>query len=298
MWLHVSNTLDSEGREACHAPYVTQFSPPSLPRPRGRPLPMSSELTTERHGSTLVLTLSDPATRNTLSEQLISAGVEALGVAESNEDIRAVVLRGDGSNFCAGGNLSGLRQRRGSGGDAEVRMLDQLHQFVEALRVFPKPVIAAVEGAAEGAGFSLAVACDLIVAADDACFILSYAAVGLTPDGGATWHLSNAIPRQLLQQWVWLGEPVSSQQLHTLGLVNWVTNTGQALTEALKVAEQLSAMAPNAIAGGKELLQNAITATLTQQLESERNHFIEHLFHDNAGEGLQAFFEKRAPQFR
>lgn len=259
---------------------------------------MSSELKTERHGSTLVLTLSDLATRNTLSEQLISAGVEALGVAESNNEIRALVLRGDGPNFCAGGNLNGLRQRRQSGSEAQVKMLDQLHQLIEALRVFPKPVIAAVEGAAAGAGFSLAAACDLIVAAEDARFILSYAKVGLTPDGGATWHLTNAVPRQLLQQWVWLAEPVSSRQLHALGLVNWVTDTGQALTEALKVAERLSVMAPNAIAGGKELLQGALTATLTQQLESERNHFIEHLFHDNAAEGLQAFFDKRAPQFR
>ncbi len=258
---------------------------------------MSSELKTERHGSTLVLTLSDPATRNTLSEQALSAGVEALNVAESNDEIRAVILRGDGSNFCAGGNLQGLAQRRQSGADAQMRMLDQLHQFVEALSVFPKPVIAAVEGAAAGAGFSLAVACDLIVAAEDARFILSYAKVGLTPDGGATWNLANAVPRQLLQQWVWLGEPVSARQLHTLGLVNWVTDTGQALAEALKVGERLAGMAPNAITGGKELLQAALTATRTQQLEDERNHFIENLFHDNAGEGLQAFFDKRAPRF-
>jgi enoyl-CoA hydratase/carnithine racemase len=159
-------------------------------------------------------------------------------------------------------------------------------------------VIAAVEGAAAGAGFSIAVACDLVVAAEDAKFILSYAKIGLTPDGGATWHLSNAVPRQLLQQWVWLAEPVSARQLQSLGLVNWVTDTGQTLTEALKVADRLSAMAPNAISGAKELLEGALTATLTQQLESERNHFIEKLFHDNAGEGLQAFFEKRSPRFR
>ena len=76
---------------------------------------MSSELKTERHGSTLVLTLSDPATRNTLSEQLISAGVEALNVAESNSEVRVVILRGDGTNFCAGGNLNGLAARRQAG---------------------------------------------------------------------------------------------------------------------------------------------------------------------------------------
>lgn len=259
---------------------------------------MSSELKTERQGSTLVLTMSDPATRNTMSEQLVSAGIEALNVAESNDEIRAVIVRGDGAHFCAGGNLNGLAQRRESGADAQLQVLEQLHQFVEAIRAFPKPVIAAVEGAAAGAGFSLALACDLVVAAADARFILSYARVGLTPDGGATWHLAQSLPRQLVQQWMWLAEPVTPQQLHAHGLVNWVTDSGAALAEALNVATRLAAMAPNAVAGGKELLQQAPTATLTQQLEAERTQFIENLFHPNAGEGLQAFFDKRAPRFR
>ena len=259
---------------------------------------MSSELKTERHGSTLVLTLSDPATRNTLSEQLVSAGIEALNVAEADADLRAVILRGDGSHFCAGGNLHGLHARRQAGASAQVQILDQLHQFVEALRVFPKPVIAAVEGAAAGAGFSLALACDLIVAAEDARFILSYARVGLTPDGGATWQLSRSLPRQLVQQWAWLAEPVSARELHGHGLVNWVTDSGQALAEALNVAQRLAEMAPNAVAGAKELLQAAASASLAQQLESERDHFIENLFHPNAGEGLQAFFDKRPPRFK
>jgi enoyl-CoA hydratase/carnithine racemase len=259
---------------------------------------MSSELKTEHHGSTLVLTLSDPATRNTLSEQLISAGIEALNTAEADSEVRAVIVRGDGAHFCAGGNLNGLAERRRSGVQAQVQMLEQLHQFIEALRVFPKPVIAAVEGAAAGAGFSLALACDLIVAAEDARFILSYSKVGLTPDGGATWHLTQALPRQLVQQLVWLAEPASARQLQGYGLVNWVTDSGQALAEALNVAARLAAMAPNALGAAKELLNRAATQGLPQQLEAERNHFVETLFDSNAGEGLQAFFDKRAPKFR
>ena len=259
---------------------------------------MSSELKTERLGSTLVLTMSDPATRNTLSEQLIAAGIEALNIAEADDLVRTVVLRGDGAHFCAGGNLNGLAARRHAGSPAQVQMLEQLHQFIEALRVFPKPVIAAVEGAAAGAGFSIALACDLIVAAEDARFILSYAKIGLTPDGGATWQLARALPRQLVQQLVWLADPASARQLHALGLVNWVTDSGQALAEALNVGERLAAMAPNALSGAKELLNQAATLSLAQQLEAERNHFIDTLFHPNAGEGLQAFFDKRAPKFR
>jgi len=259
---------------------------------------MASELKTTRQGHTLVLTLSDPPTRNTLSDQLVAAGIEALNVAESDATVRVVILRGDGGHFCAGGNLNGLAQRRQGGGAAQVAVLDRLHQFIEAIRVFPKPVIAAVEGAAAGAGFSLALACDLVVASEDARFILSYAKVGLTPDGGATWHLARAVPRQLAQQWAWLAEPVSARHLLAHGLVNWVTDAGQALEQAAKVADRLAAMAPNALAGAKELLHKANGAGLARQLEAERDQFIENLLHPNAGEGLQAFFEKRPPQFK
>ena len=259
---------------------------------------MPSELLTERIDAALVLTISDPATRNTLSHQVIAAGIEALNMAESDPDVRCVLLRGDGAHFCAGGNLHGLAARRQSGPAAQGQMLDLLHQLIEALRVFGKPVIAAVEGAAAGAGFSLALACDLIVAAEDARFILSYAKVGLTPDGGATWQLSRALPRQLVQQLVWLAEPASARQLQAFGLVNRVTDSGQAFTEALAIAAQLAEMAPNALAAAKELLNDAPTHSLAEQLQAERNHFIETLFHSNAGEGLQAFFEKRAPRFR
>ena len=91
---------------------------------------MPSELLTERRGGVLVLTISDPASRNTLSQQVISAGIEALNVAEADTELRCVVLRGDGAHFCAGGNLQGLLERRQSGPEAQARMLDHLHHFV------------------------------------------------------------------------------------------------------------------------------------------------------------------------
>src|SRR5512147_2195302 len=214
---------------------------------------MPSELLTERQGAVLILTISDPETRNTLSEAVITAGIEALSTAESDDEIRAIVLRGAGSHFCAGGNLQGLMARRQAGPPAQARMLERLHQWVEALRACPKPVLAAVEGAAAGAGFSLALACDLVVASEDARFMLSYAKLGLSPDGGATWHLGRALPRALVQQWVWLADPVSARQLEHHGLVTRVSAAGQALADAKDVATRLAAMAPNAIASGKEL---------------------------------------------
>jgi enoyl-CoA hydratase/carnithine racemase len=259
---------------------------------------MSAELLTERIGSVLVMTLSDPATRNSLSHQAIAAAIEALNMAESDSALRSVVLRGDGGHFCAGGNLQGLIERRRSGPPAQVAMLEHLHQFVEALRSFPKPVIAAVEGAAAGAGFSLALACDLIVAAEDAKFILSHGRIGLSPDAGATWSLAQSLPRARVQQIVWLGEPLTPQQLHEWGLVGWVAGNGQAFADALKVAQRLADMAPNAIASGKELVTQATGKLLSEQLDAERDHFVENLFHDNGIEGLNAFLERRPPNFK
>jgi enoyl-CoA hydratase/carnithine racemase len=259
---------------------------------------MPSELRTERRASTLVLTMSDPPTRNTLSEQLFTAGVEALSVAESDADIRAIVLHGDGGHFCAGGNIAGLRERRAANPSVQMQMIERFNQFIEALRACSKPVIAAVEGAAAGGGFSIALACDLIVAADDARFIMSHAKLGLTPDGGGSWQLARLLPRQLAMQLIWLGETIGARQLHEHGVVNSVCASGLALSEACAVAERLAQMAPNAVASAKELVAQAPSRTLTQQLAQERDAFCENLFHANGGEGLQAFAEKRAPRFR
>src|SRR3954463_2843300 len=115
-------------------------------------LPMPSELLTSREGSTLILTLSDPATRNTLSPQVYSAGVEALNVAESDDSVRAVVVRGDGEHFCAGGDLNRIIGLRKAGPEAQAESIALFHQLIESLRAFPKPTIAAVEGFAAGGG--------------------------------------------------------------------------------------------------------------------------------------------------
>ena len=258
---------------------------------------MAAELLSERRGSTLILTLSDPATRNTLSPQLVAAAITALAQAAADQAVRCVVLRGDGATFCAGGNLQGLAERRQRGRAAQAEMLDRLNAWVLAMRAFPKPLIAAVEGVAAGAGFSLALACDLIVAAEDAKFVLSYGRIGLTPDAGATAQLLRALPRTLVQQWVWLCEPVHARQLQAFGLINAVTDSGRALDEALTLAERLSAFAPNALTAAKALLTEGADRPLADQLEAEKQHFLDNLLHRNGGEGLRAFFEKRPPSF-
>ncbi len=259
---------------------------------------MPSELLTEHQGATLVLTLSDPATRNTLSPQANAAGIEALALAESDPQVRCVVLRGAGEHFCSGGNLQRLAHTRTIGPDEQRQSIERFHGFVEALRSFPKPVVAAIEGYAAGGGFSLALACDLVVAAEDAKFVMSYAKVGLSPDGGSSWHLSRQLPRALVLQMLWLAEPLTARQLQHFGLVNWVTDKGGAFEQALHIAQRLAAMAPNAVASAKELVDLAGQRPLREQLDAEREHFVGNLFDLNGAEGLQAFFDKRAPNFR
>lgn len=259
---------------------------------------MTAELRSERRDTTLVLTISDPGSRNALSPQVSSAAIEVLGASESDDSVRAVVLVGEGAHFCSGARLQGLQANRQEGAEAQARQMGLFHQFIEALRTHPKPVIAAVEGAASGAGFAIALACDLIVAAEDARFSMAYTRLGLSPDGGASWHLMQSVPRALALQWLWLGDTLSTRQLESHGLVNRVTDGGHALAEAVALAERLAQGAPNALASIKELVNQARGVPLVDQLGRESRHFAENLFHANAGEGLQAYFEKRPPRFR
>ncbi|MDB5998991.1 MAG: Enoyl-CoA hydratase [Rhizobacter sp.] len=259
---------------------------------------MPSELKTERRGDTVVLTLSDPATRNSLSAQALTAGVEALNVAADDPSLRCIVLQGDGNNFCSGSDVQDLLTHRDGSGEAQRDHLERLNRFIEALRTCPKPVIAAVEGAASGAGFTLALACDLIVAAEDARFIMSHGRVGLSPDGGSTWHLMQMVPRQLALQMLWLGEPMHARQMQSWGIVNAVTLSGGALEQALAIADRLAVLAPNAVASVKELLSQWPGVGLAQQLALETDHFLDNLAHENAAQGLQGFIDKRPPRFR
>lgn len=258
---------------------------------------MSSQMLTERRGPALVLTLSEPATRNALSPAACAAGVEAVIGAEDDAEIRAIVVRGEGAHFCAGGNVQRLSAARRGPVAEYAQSMERFHGFVEAIRTCPKPVIAAVEGWAAGGGASLALACDLVVAAEDARFVVSHGRIGLSPDGSATWHLARLLPRGLALKAIWLPEPASARDWLQLGLVQVVTDNGHALTAALELADRLAAMAPNALASAKELVNAAPDRGLREHLDAERDHFVRNLFHRNGGEGLQAFLEKRAPRF-
>ncbi|MCA0325730.1 MAG: enoyl-CoA hydratase [Proteobacteria bacterium] len=258
---------------------------------------MAAELRSTFEGSTMVLTLNNPEHRNALGPEIYAAGVEALNAAESNPEVRAVVITGEGGIFCAGGNLQRLQANRQKPPEVQAQSIEGLHNWIEAIRTFPKPVVAAVEGPAAGAGFSLALACDLIVAARNAVFVMAYSSVALSPDGGGSWSLSRALPRQLVSEMLMLGERMGAQRLHELGVVNRLTDAGQALGQALELADRLGQRAPNTLASIKELLGEADGHDLNTQLAAERDHFVKNLHHANGGIGIAAFLAKQTPRY-
>ena len=259
---------------------------------------MSAALLSTSDGQTLVLTLSNPDLKNALGPEIYAAGIEALSAAENNPDVRSVIITGDGAVFCAGGNLQRLQANRSEVPDVQAQSIEGLHSWIECIRTYPKPVIAAVEGAAAGAGFSLALACDFCVAAENAVFVMAYSSIGLSPDGGGSWALARALPRALASEILMCGARIGAQRLHAFGLVNQVTEAGAALAGALKLADQLQGKAPNALASIKELINEAASNTLNQQLSIELDHFVRNLHHANGGEGIDAFLHKRAPNYR
>ena len=220
-----------------------------------------------------------------------------MNIAERSLEVRSVVITGSEGMFCAGGNLRRLLAQRQTAPEVQAQGIEGLHQWISTIRAYPKPVIAAVEGAAAGAGFSLALACDLIVAARNAVFVMAYSNVALSPDGGASWSLAHTLPRQLASELLLCGERITPERLHALGIVNRLSEPGSALADALALAANLNARAPNVLASSKELLTEAPFNPLATQLDLERTHFLQNLYHPNAGTGISAFLEKHQPQY-
>lgn len=259
---------------------------------------MPAQLLSERVDATLVLTISNPEARNALHPDIYAACEQALSAAAEDDGIRAVVLTGADGMFCAGGNLNRLLGNRDQPPQVQADSINLLHRWIALLHGFPKPIIAAVEGAAAGAGFSVVLACDFVVAASNAKFVMAYVKVGLTPDGGGSYELARALPRQLASELLIEGRTVEASRLAPFGLINRVTAPGEALGEALQLAQSLSGQSTHAMGRIKALINHAGTASLAEHLDQERENFVAALHHHDGGEGIRAFLEKRKPVFK
>lgn len=258
---------------------------------------MSACLKSSSEGGTLILTISNPEQHNTLGPEIYAAGIEAINAAESNADVRSIIITGEGKVFSAGGNLRRLQAAREGQLDLQRQTLEGLNGWVDAIRTSAKPVIAAVEGPAVGAAFALVLACDFLVSAEDAYFFMAHSKVGLTPDGGGSWQLARALPRPLATDAIMRGTRLTAPVLHHYGLINQICKNGQALSLALELAADLNAKASNVLASVKELINDAENQPLSAHLVQESECFMRNLQHANAGEGIAAFLEKRPPSF-
>lgn len=259
---------------------------------------MNDALLIRREGNVLILSNNNVAARNALSPEFYAAVTAALADAAADASIGAVILTGEGGHFCAGGDLRQLAKRRELPLEQRREKLEGLHDLIRAVRDCPKPVIAAVEGAAAGAGLSLALACDMLVAARDSVFSVAYVKVGLTPDGGATAFLSEFVSRQVLTELCLTGERMSGERMAQLGAVNRLAEPGQAIVLALALAQQIAQGPELAMARIKDLCRKAPHHSLEAQLELEAQYMVQSQETEESREGIGAFLDKRRPQFR
>jgi len=248
---------------------------------------------TETSGAVLTITLNRPESLNALNAAMRRELLSAIRAAGKDESVRAVVITGEGRGFCSGADL------RGGPAEREFRRVvtAEYNPLISAIRELPKPVIAAVNGVAAGAGVSLALACDLVYAAEEAQFILAFVRIGLVPDSGSTRALVRALGRHHAARLIFSGDPLRATDAVEAGLVNAVVPPGELADHVRVLAEGLAQGPTRAIGYAKRLINQAEQATLAESLAEEAS------FQELAGrtadhaEGAAAFAEKRAPRF-
>lgn len=258
---------------------------------------MSDVLISRSEGAVRILVNHNPAARNALSPEYYAALRQALAAAVIDPEVGAVVLAGANHYFCSGGDLNQLALRRELPQSERRERIEALHETVRAIRRCPKPVLAAVDGGAAGAGVSIALACDLLVMAEDAYLSLAYVRVGLSPDGGATAFLSEFMPRQLLVELMLTGDRIATQRLAALGVVNRVAAPCGAEQEAVALAQHLACGPQRAMARIKALSLSAYRNRVESQLDAEADRMAESLGDAESMEGIRAFFDKRVAEF-
>lgn len=248
-------------------------------------------------GDRLIVVNANPDRRNILSTEYYKVVLDAMQLASTEPRICAVIMRGEGDFFCAGGDLRELRTAHELSRTERFQRIENLHDVVRSITSCAKPVIACIEGGAAGAGVSIAFACDLIVAGNSAQFTVAYVKAGLVPDGGLTHHLAQQIPRATLMRMALLGEPTAATHLFQMGALSALVADGEALAKSHTLVDQLVA-GPSATQGViKALVNSAADGDLPAQFLRESNAMVDALVSAEAVEGTASFLEKRPPDF-
>ncbi len=247
-------------------------------------------------GDRLVVANLNVTRRGALSPDFYNAILEATAKA-SDPRVRAVILTAEGGFFCAGGDLNTLIERQKMELDDRRAMIEHLHDVIRAIGACPVPVIAAIEGGVAGAGLSIALACDLIVAAEGAQFTAAYVKAGLVPDGGLTAHLARILPRPLAMEMCLLARPVTAEKMEALGAVNLVVPAGEVDAAAAAVADVLARGPRQAQGEIRSMVRAAYDSSEADQLDTEGDAMARATGSAEAAEGINAFLEKRRPDF-
>jgi 2-(1,2-epoxy-1,2-dihydrophenyl)acetyl-CoA isomerase len=252
-----------------------------------------AEVETTRDGAVLTITLNRPDVLNAFNVDLHQALAAALKEARA-DDVRAVVITGAGRGFCVGQDLTEFREAPGNIGE---RLRSNYHPNVLALRALEKPVLAAVNGPAAGAGLSFACACDLRLAAESATFVPAFINIGLVPDSGGTYFVRRLLGTARAFEWMTSGRRLSATEALEWGLVSEVVEDEKLAEHAAERAAELAAMPTRGIGLTKRLFDHAENATLEEQLELEAQLQRAATQTADFREGVDAFLEKRKPRF-
>ncbi len=246
----------------------------------------------------VTITLNRPDKLNAFMGHMRRDLAEALEHAGSDRAVRVVVITGAGRAFCAGGDVASMAElMEREDGEEFARLLGAARRVVLAIRQMTKPVIASINGPAAGAGWNLALACDLRLAAESATFTQSFVRVGLHPDWGGTYFLPRLVSPNKACELFFLGDAIDAHEALRLGLLNRVVPDDELAAETLKLAERLRDAPPDPIASAKQAVYMGQSETLERMLQYEMETQLRCFQSQDAKEGVPAFLEKRDPKF-
>lgn len=237
-----------------------------------------------------------PASLNAMDERMAQeflAACRSIGAS----DARVVVLSGEGRSFMAGGDLARFHADLANAADTASAIIEPLHEALALLADLPQPVLASLHGAVAGAGVSVALACDLAIAASDARFNLAYAAIGASPDGSASWSLPRVVGLRKAMEIAMLAENVDADEALRLGIVNRVVPASLLATETDILARRIANGPSVAYKNIKQLMRASLGRSLAEQMKAEEQAFRACAGTADFAEGITAFFEKRKPRF-
>lgn len=255
-----------------------------------------SSILSELKNQVLLITLNRPDKFNSFNREMALQLIAELDKAAGNEQVRAIVITGNGKAFCAGQDLAEAIDPNGPG--IEKIVAEHYNPIVLKIRNIEKPVIAAVNGVAAGAGANIALACDIVFAAKSASFIQAFSKIGLVPDSGGTFTLPRLVGFNMASALMITGDKVTAEEGMQYGMVYKIFDDNALLAQAMVNADHVAAMPTKAIGLTKRLLNASATNSLAQQLDLEKTMQIESANSSDYKEGVNAFLEKRKPVFK